>query len=260
MIDTHAHLNYPPLDTDIAGVLERAAAAGVDRVIVPGTSRAESESAVMLAGQFSNVWAGVGIHPSEAPIVKEEDTERIRSLCHNPRVVAVGEVGLDYFHFEGMSDSEVEAYKALQKGLLREMIAIAKDMGKPLIIHSRDCFADLYDILKADAAGLRAVIHCFTGTGEEAEKWLELGFHLSFTGILTYKSAEALREVAKTVPWERLMVETDAPYLTPQAFRGQQCEPAMVIAVAELISDLRGKSLHEVDELTTSTAEVFFKL
>lgn len=261
MIDTHCHLNYEPLSTDVEGVLQRASSAGVDRIIIPGTRMDSSESAVALAGQYDTIWAGVGLHPSEAHLVGEVEIERIGALALNPRVVAIGEVGLDYHEdLEGVGESEVEARKVRQKGLLWQMIALAKENNKPLIIHSRDCFQDLYDILKADAAGIPAVIHCFTGTMEEAKAWLDLGFHLSLTGILTYKSAGDLREVAKIIPWERLMIETDAPWLAPQAFRGKTCEPAMVREVALLLADLRGVSLEEVDQRTTSTADSFFKL
>lgn len=260
MIDTHCHLNYDPLATDVAGVLERARAAGVDRVIVPGTSRETSDSAVELAGQFDTVWAGVGIHPSDAHTATEADLERIRTLMLNPRVVAVGEVGLDYFHFEGLSDDEISARKAMQQALLREMIALACEHDKPLIIHSRDCFNDLYDILKRDAIGMKVVVHCFTGTADEAQAWLDLGFYLSVTGIITYKNATSLREVVSTIPWERLMVETDAPYLTPLGFKGQSCEPSMVVSVAEMVAGLKQVSITEADERTTSTAERFFTL
>jgi TatD DNase family protein len=261
MIDTHCHLNYKPLDADVSGVIDRAVAQGVDRIIIPGTTLESSESAVALASTHDGVFAAVGVHPNDAHIAPESDIARIEALVVHPRVVAVGEVGLDYKEaFDEADESEVEARKARQKGLLWQMIAIAKANSKPLIIHSRDCFDDLYDILKADAAGIPTVIHCFTGNAEQAQKWLDLGFHISLTGILTYKSAGELREVAQTIPWDRLMIETDAPWLAPQAFRGQICEPAMVSEVAKLLAELRGMSVEEVDTLTTSTAEAFFKL
>ncbi|HSI21166.1 MAG TPA: TatD family hydrolase [Verrucomicrobiae bacterium] len=258
MIDTHAHLNYPPLAADVAGVLSRASEAGVARIVVPGTSRESSDSAVALAGQYAQVYAAVGVHPSDAHETTPADIERITTLSLNPKVVAIGEVGLDYFHFDELGESEVEARKALQKAVLYEIVSLAKEVDKPLIIHSRDCFQDLYDILSVEAKGMKTVIHCFTGSQEEADAWLALGFHLSFTGILTYKNAEALRAVATGVPWDRVMVETDAPYLAPQAFRGQTCEPAMVMAVAEQLAALKNVDVSEVDERTTSTADAFF--
>jgi TatD DNase family protein len=260
MIDTHAHLNYPPLADDVAGVLARAAAAGVSDVVIPGTSRESSDSAVALAGQFPEVWAAIGIHPSEAHEVAPADVDRLHALAINPRVVALGEVGLDYFHFEGLSESEIEARKAMQHLLLREMIAVAKQYSKPLIIHSRDCFDDLYAILQEEAAGWPTVVHCFTGTADEAAKWLDLGYHLSVTGIITYKNAETLREIVRDIPWDRLMVETDAPYLAPQSHRGKICEPAMVMDVATALAEVKGVDVSTVEEMTTTTARAFFRL
>jgi TatD DNase family protein len=258
MIDTHCHLNYTPLEDDIDGVLCRAFEAGVKTVVVPGTTRESSESSVALAEHHEEVWSAVGIHPSDAHSTPEDDINRIKALALNPRVVAIGEVGLDYKEGFEVDESEIEARKARQKGLLWQMIEIARDNNKPLIIHSRDCFDDLYESLKTDAAGMKVVIHCFTGTIEEAQKWLDVGFHISLTGILTYKSAGDLREVAKMIPWERLMIETDAPWLAPQAFRGKTCEPAMVRETALVLAELRGVTLEEVDERTTSTADAFF--
>lgn len=260
MIDTHCHLNYPPLADDVAGVLARASEAGVTKVIIPGTDMESSESAVVLAGQHDMVWAGVGIHPSDAHEANPANIDRLRALLMNPKVIAVGEVGLDYFHTKDLKDTEQSAVHAMQELLLREMVSLAREYDKPLIIHSRDCFEDLHAILKDEASGHPTVIHCFTGTMEEAKKWLDLGFYLSFTGILTYKNAAALREVAKEVPMDHLMIETDAPYLAPEGYRGQTCEPFMVKLVAQQISDLRGISLDEVIKHTTSTAEAFFKL
>jgi TatD DNase family protein len=260
MVDTHAHLNYAPLAEDVAGVVQRAKEAGVDRIIIPGTGRESSESAVALAQQFSGVWAAVGIHPSDAHLTMPTDLERLHALLMNPKVVALGEVGLDYYHFEGLSDSEIEARKALQQLYLHELIAMAKQYDKPLIIHSRDCFDELYPILCDAAAGHPTVVHCFSGSAEEAAQWLELGFHLSVTGILTYKNAESLRDCVREIPWERLMIETDAPFLAPQPYRGKSCEPFMVTEVARVLAEVKGVDVSMVDKMTTATAERFFRL
>lgn len=260
MIDTHCHLNYDPLATDVAGVVSRAQEVGVEAIIIPGTSLETSESAVALANEFPSVYACVGIHPSDAHEAHPADLERLEALVTNPKVVAVGEIGLDYYHFDGLGESEIEARKALQEAYLLQQLALARTYRKPVIIHSRDCFDDLYMIMKREATDLPVVIHCFTGTEHEAKAWLELGFHLSFTGILTYKSAANLREIARSVPFDRVMIETDGPFLAPEGFRGQPCEPAMVVQVARCIAECRGIDVSEVDTKTTATAKEFFSL
>jgi TatD DNase family protein len=261
MIDTHAHLNYPPLVGDTVGVLERMHGAGVERVIIPGTNLGTSESGVALAQEFAEVYAAVGIHPHDALTAQAADFDRLRALCLNPKVVAVGEIGLDYSEFGELDESEVSAQSAVQAAVFAEQLRVAEDAGKAVIIHSRDCFESLHAQLAAEKGALdRIVVHCFTGDTVQAEAWLALGCHLSFTGIITYKNAESIRAAAAIVPWERLMTETDAPFLAPVPFRGKTCEPAMVSYVAEQLAEIRHCSVEEVRERTTSTAEAFFQL
>jgi TatD DNase family protein len=256
VIDTHSHLNFPDLAGDVDGVLDRAAAAGVSRILVPGTDVETSTSAVELAVR-PGVYAGVGIHPEEAG--KKSPAEfrgQIKALLPDERIVAVGEVGLDYFRVEG----DLATVKVAQQKLFSEMIGLAREFELPLIIHTRDAFDDALAMLKEGAPGHRIVIHCFTGSLEEAEAWIGLGCFISFTGILTYPKNQELRETAAALPLDRIMIETDAPYLAPQKFRGNVCEPAYVAEVARCLAEVRGVALEEIDAMTTHTAEEFFNL
>ena len=260
MIDTHCHLNYPPIDTDIEAVLARAHEAGVKGFVLPGTDAETSFSGVNLARRYANVYPAVGIHPEQADKLEEDDNAKVRELAELNTVVAIGEVGLDYFHFETTDEKEIARLKLKQKALFTDMIELAQEVQKPLIIHSRDCFEDIYAQLSTQVPNHPTVIHCFTGTMEEAKMWLDLGYMLSFTGIITYKKNDALREVVKMTPLEQMMIETDAPYLAPEGFRGQICEPKYVRNVAECIAEVKGITFAEVDEVTTETAIDFFSL
>lgn len=253
MIDSHCHLNLDPLTLDVAGALERAAAAGVGRVVVPGVDIESSEEGIRLAGLHDTVFAAVGVHPCHS---WEAGTEEalIGLLERNPMIRAVGEIGLDYFH---LADSPE---KVAQEANFRTQILLAQRFAKPIIIHCREAFADTYAILTEMAAGYPVVIHCCTATADEAEQWLALGYHLSFTGIITYPKNADLRAVTAATPWERMLLETDAPYLAPQKFRGHSCEPAFVAEVAACIAEARGCSLEDVDRRTTAATEKFFHL
>jgi len=257
MIDTHCHLNFPELAKELPEVLARAATAGVTGYIIPGTGLETSKSGIALAHEYPNIWAAVGIHPTD----EEEKGERaaISKLSLDPRVVAIGEVGLDYFHLP-TAPRERERVKDIQHNRLDFFIDLAKQRHLPLIIHSRDCFDDMFEVMKERTVGHPFVIHCFTGNWVEAKRWLDLGAHLSFTGIVTYPKNAELRDVVAQVPWDRCMVETDAPFLPPQGYRGQKGEPEYVRNVAECIAEVRGVDIAEVDRYTTATAERFFRL
>ena len=260
MIDTHVHLNFPELLPNLEAVLERAADAGVNAFVVPSVSAESSVSSVELSAKYATIFAAIGVHPTDVDQHTPEDQEKLIGLLQSEKkIVAIGEVGLDYYHLEGLETAaKVEAYKDRQKNLFKEMIAMAVSHKLPLIIHSREAFADTKTIL---AGSLHpAVIHCFTGTWEEAKAWLDLGCLLSFTGIITYKKNEALREVVAKVPLDRLMLETDAPYLAPEGFRGTTGEPKFVRQVAECIADVKGLTLEEIDRITTQTSQQFFTL
>ncbi|MBU6388986.1 TatD family hydrolase [Patescibacteria group bacterium] len=260
MIDTHAHLYYPALANQLGDVLDAARAVGVDRVVVPATTGESLTSTVDVCELSDSLYAGVGIHPTEADSYSDEHRGKIKELLEGANsIVSIGEVGLDYYHFEEeKTESEIEAKKSIQKTVFQEMMGLAAGYGLPLIIHSREAFADTYSLLAAQKQP--AVIHCFASTEEEAEAWLDLGFYLSVTGMITYKKNEALREVVRSVPLERLFLETDAPYLAPEGFRGKICEPKHARQVAECIAEVKGISLEEVDRVTTAAAEQFFGL
>jgi len=257
MIDTHCHLNFPELAKDLPAVLARAAEAGVRGYIIPGTGLGTSLSGIRLAHSHTNIWAAIGIHPTDDE--EKHDRLALAELADDTQVVAIGEVGLDYFHLP-TEVRERKRVKAIQHERFDYFIELAKQKNLPLIIHSRDCFDDMYAAVKEKAAGHPFVIHCFTGNWQEAARWLNLGAHLSFTGIVTYPKNTALREVVAQVPWDRCMLETDAPFLPPQGYRGQKGEPEYVRNVAECIAEVRGVAIDEVDRYTTATAERFFRL
>lgn len=262
MIDTHSHLNFPELRQDLASVLSRAGEVGVEKIVVPSTNTEDSAEAVALAQAEPMIYAAIGIHPLHAYEYNEKDRGSLHELLlKKSRVVSMGEVGLDYYHFEESDPVEaIEAKKRVQQNVFLEMVSLAKEHQLPLIIHSREAFDDTKNILAQEAYNHPTVIHCFTGSSEQAAAWMEQGCHISLTGIITYKKNEALREMVKDLPLDRLMIETDAPYLPPEGRRGKTCEPADVRAVAECIAQVKGVSFEEVDEITTATAKAFFKV
>ena len=238
-----------------------AAEAGVTRFVVPAVDAESSTVAMELAAMFPAVSGAVGIHPCSAREYAAAARAEIKRLLNaSPKPVAIGEVGLDYYHFEDLDEDQIKSYKERQESVFREMISLAKDHGLPLIIHSREAFKETLKILQEEAKGVPMVIHCFTGTKEEAAAWLAAGCLISFTGIITYKRNQELREVVASVPLERMMTETDAPYLAPEGFRGKLGEPRFVAQVAQCIADVKGLSLEEVDRITTATATQFFSL
>jgi TatD DNase family protein len=258
MIDTHCHLQYPGLAEDLPGVLSRAAAAGVTKIVVPGTGLETSESALQLSATYPNVYAALGIHPIDDD-GSLGDAEAVSRLFESGKgkIVAVGEVGMDYYHLPE-DDEAIAAAKEDQYARLFHFTELAKKLQLPLIVHSRECFADLYSRLREWAPNHPTVIHCFVGNQVEADAWLELGYHLSFTNILTYPKNTELREVASRIPDGRFMIETDAPFLPPRTRRGGLCEPADVLSVAECLAEVRGVTLASIVEQTTATAESFF--
>lgn len=261
MIDTHCHLNFPDVYAQFDAVVERARAAGVDRFIVPGTDLESSTSSLELSQKYPFIFAGVGVHPTDAHEIPEGDVQKIKHLLEaNKSIVSIGEVGLDYYHFEGCAEAEIAQRKQAQQQLFSTMIVWAREYHLPLILHTRDCFKDAFRMMKEEAAGQAAVIHCFTGTTEEALQWVELGCHISFTAIITYKKSDALREAVAAVPLDKIMLETDTPFLPAEGFRGQLGEPRFVREVAACVAEVKGISLEEVAEATTKTAEHFFAL
>lgn len=251
LIDSHCHLNYPGLVEDQAGVIARARAAGVTGMLGISTKKHEWADVVAVAERHSDVWATVGIHPHEADAHVEVDTAALVAAAAHPRVIGIGETGLDYYYDH--SD------RAQQQRSFRSHIAASRDTGLPLIVHTRDAEADSAAILRDEMGkgAFPAVIHCFTASRAFAETALELGFYISLSGIVTFKNAKDLQETAAIIPPDRLLVETDSPFLAPVPMRGRPCEPAYVSHTARFVATLRGVS---ADELMESTTRNFFSL
>ncbi len=251
LVDSHCHLNYKGLGEDQAGVIDRARAAGVGTMLGISTRASEWDEVVALAESHPDIWATVGIHPHEADAHPEVDAERLIAAAARPKVVGIGETGLDYYYDHSDRDR--------QQASFRSHIAAARATGLPLIVHTRDAEADTAAIL-ADEMGKGAftgVIHCFTASAAFAEQALALGFYISLSGILTFRNARDLQAIAATLPAERLLVETDSPFLAPVPVRGKVCEPAYVAHTARFLADLRGVSPEALAEQTTAN---FFRL
>ena len=258
LIDTHAHLDYSDFDDDRAQILSRATERGVTEIISIGTRVDSSTRAVELAENFPNVWATVGIHPNEAEEAPDDAIERLRALAQSRRVVAMGEIGLDYHHLpEG--EEAIAKNKARQAELFRAQLALAIELGLNAVIHQRDSWDDTLAILKEFTGRVRGVFHCFGGTLEQAREVIALGHLVSFTGIVTFKNARQVQATAQDVAFDRFMVETDCPYLAPVPDRGKRCDPAHTRTVAEHIAKLRGVSVEEIGARTTETAREFFR-
>lgn len=255
LFDSHAHVDGPEFDADRDDVLARARAAGVRRIVVIGAvgDPSSAERAVALAERDDHVWATVATHPHDVANMTPAWWATHDRLARHPRVVAIGETGLDYYYEH--SPAEV------QQRHLRRFVREAGRAGLPLVIHCRDAFPDLLRIFaEEDAGAVGGVIHCFSGTAEEAEACLALGFALSFSGIVTFKTADRLRDVVRLTPPDRLLIETDAPFLAPMPHRGKRNEPALVRHVAEEVARVTGRSLAEVARLTTANTERAFRL
>lgn len=248
LIDSHCHLNYAGLVEDEEGVLERARGRGVRGFLNISTRQSEWGDVVAAAERHADVWAAIGIHPHEADKHPDLGASALVEASNHPRVIAIGECGLDYYYDK--SD------RAEQRKRFRAHMEAAQETGLPLVIHTRDAEEDTVAILreKADVAG---VLHCFTGSRWLAEQGLELGYYVSLSGIVTFKNAKDLQEIAKIIPQDRLLVETDAPFLAPVPNRGKTCEPAFVTDTAAFVAELRGEHSERLAEQTTAN---FFRL
>jgi TatD DNase family protein len=251
LIDAHCHLTYEQL-ADIDAVIGRSIDAGVTGWITIGTDVEESNKAVELAGKFENMFATVAIHPHEAKSADPSTIAQIKGLAQNKKVVAIGETGLDY-HYDFSTPQQ-------QRDCLIRHLEIAAELNLPVVIHSREAFDETVKILESNGAK-KVVFHCFSGSAEQAKMVLDKGWHISLTGVVTFKNAEKTREVAKYVPIERLMIETDAPYLSPEPMRKQKVnEPALLVHTAKFIAELKGMELAEFAKQVTTTTKQFFAL
>jgi TatD DNase family protein len=247
-VDSHAHLDGPEFDADRDAVIERARDAGVSTILNVGTGDPHGgalERAIELAEKHADIYAAVGTHPHDARLFDEQAEQRIASLVRqSPRVIAWGEIGLDFHYDNSPRDAQMSAF--------RRQLQLARDARLPVIIHTREAEAETIAILKAEwaGAGIPGVMHCFSGSLALAQQALELGFLISFSGIVTFKKADDLRSIAEQVPLDRLLIETDCPFLAPMPFRGKRNEPAYVVEVARCLAQLRGVSLEEFAQVT----------
>lgn len=251
LIDSHCHLNYEGLAERQDMVLAAARARGVGGFLNISTRQKEWDAVIAVADAHDDVWATVGVHPHEADAHPDLGAAALCSAAAHPRVVAIGECGLDYFYDK--SD------RAAQRDRFQAHIEAARESGLPLVVHTRDAEEDTGEMLEREIAkgGVRGVLHCFTGSTELARKAMDLGFYISMSGIVTFKNAQALQETAKLIPSDRLLVETDSPFLAPVPNRGKTCEPAFVVDTAHFLAELRQEKIEDLAEATT---ENFFKL
>ena len=259
--DTHAHLDYPDYADDLPEVIERARAAGITKIISIGTNLDSSRRAVRLAERFANVFAAVGWHPSDVLQAPDDIRPALRELAKHPRVVAIGETGLDYHRLPGAKTGDVAAdahYKQRQAELFRQQLEVAGEAGLNCVIHQRDAFDDTLDQLRPFAAKLRGVFHCFGEDAGRMRRVLEIGSLVSFTGIATFKNGQNVRDTIAATPLDRFMFETDCPYLAPVPYRGKRCEPAYVKEISEAAAAARSCSLEELSAATCKTAAEFF--
>jgi TatD DNase family protein len=253
LIDSHCHLEYERLVDDQPGVLARARAAGVSGMLNISTRRSEWERVVATAAREPDVWASVGIHPHEADAHVDLGREALLEAAAHPKVIGIGESGLDYYYDK--SD------RAVQRDLFRMHIGVARETGLPIIIHTRDAEDDTAAILTEEMGkgAFPALIHCFTASAEFARTVLDLGLSISLSGIVTFKNARELQEIARDLPADRLLVETDSPFLAPTPHRGKPCEPAFVRDTAQFVADLRAVSIEEISATTTCNFFELFK-
>ena len=252
LADSHAHIDDERFDADREEVVARALAAGVSLIVNIGADMASSARSVALAEKYPGIYAAVGMHPHDSQDMKENDYRQLEQWANHPKVVAIGEIGLDY-HYD-------LSPRPVQKEVFLRQLDVARKTGKPFIIHEREAHADMLDIIRYAARGLNGVFHCFSGSVETAREYLKMGFYISVAGPVTFPKSVKTKEVAKAVPLDRLLVETDSPYLTPQPFRGKRNEPAYVRLVAEEIANLRDISLAELAETTTANVRRLFNI
>jgi len=251
IVDSHCHLDFPDFSTELDAVVARARASGIGRIVTISTRVKRHAQVLAIAERFPDVFCSVGTHPHYADEELDIDAKALVALAQHPKIVAIGEAGLDYFRNNSPRDAQAAGF--------RQHIAAARETGLPLVIHSRDCAADMAQILREESGkgAFPAVLHCFTGGRELAFSAIELGHYVSFTGILTFKNSDALRAIAAALPADRILVETDAPYLAPLPYRGKRNEPAYVAETSKVLAEVRGVPVNEIAQQTT---ENFFRL
>lgn len=252
MIDTHAHLNDPKFAEDLDDVLDRAKKAGVERIVVCGYDLHSSRTAVEMAERYEEIYASVGIHPHDASHFNEYTLAELKELSRSPKVIAIGETGLDFHYNFSPREAQNEAFKA--------HVALADELGLPIIVHSRESNFEALQVLRETTANIwGCVFHCFSGDEQFAREVLSMGFYIGVGGPITYKASEKLRKVVEMCPCDRLLVETDCPYLTPVPYRGKRNEPAYVRYVLEKAAGVKGITFEKLEEITTINARTLFK-
>lgn len=247
LVDTHSHIDMKDFE-DLDVVISNAKTAGVEKIVVPSVDKSSFEKVLEISHQYEGVYCALGIHPSEAKGAKDEDFEEIIRLASDKKVVAIGECGLDYYWDKNFVDE--------QKKVFAKQIEIAIALKKPLIVHDREAHHDTFEMLKD--LEVPVIMHCFSGSWEFAKEYIKKGFYISLGGVVTFKNAKKVHEISKNIPLEHLLLETDAPYLTPEPFRGKRNEPAYVKFAAEKIAEIRGVSLEEIAQATTKNANAIF--
>ena len=251
LVDSHCHLDFPDFAAELDAVAARARAAGIGRIVTISTRVKKHAQVLAIAEKYPDIFCAVGTHPHNAQEELDIDAKALVALAKNPKIVAIGEAGLDYHYDHSPRDAQMKSF--------RQHIAAARETRLPLVIHSRDCDVDMARILEEETGqgAFPAVLHCFTGGRDLAFKAIDLGLYISFTGILTFKNSTALRAIAAELPADRILVETDAPYLAPMPYRGKRNEPAYVAETAKVLGETRGVSF---DDIARATSENFFRL
>ena len=252
MIDSHCHLADPQFSSDLEEVIARANAVGIDRMVTISDSLDEGDLCLYIAEKYDQVFCTIGVHPHEASKWKVESGKRLRTLLQSSdKVVAVGEIGLDYHYMNSPKEDQIKVF--------RDQIEIAKELGLPIVVHNRESIEDMMPVIR-ELQPQKMVLHCCTEKWEDVSELIERGYVLSFTGIATYPKSEEIRRTIEHCPLNQMMIETDAPYLAPHSKRGKRNEPSYVVEVAECIAEVKGITLSEVDAATAKNTEVFYGL
>lgn len=260
--DTHAHLDFPDFAGDLPQIIERANAAGITRIISIGTDLVSSGRAIQLSEQFECVYAVVGWHPNDAWAASDDLRPALRELAKHPKVVAIGETGLDYYRLpsgkEGGTVEQDETFKRKQAQIFQQQLEVAAEVGLNCVIHQRSAFEDTLAMMQSFIGRVRGQFHCFVDDVAALRRVLAIGSVNSFTGILTFKNAQSIRDTLAATPLGQFMLETDCPFLAPMPYRGKRCEPAYVKELSEAVAQVKGCSLAELSEATCQTAREFF--
>lgn len=252
LIDSHAHLEMREFEHDRDEVVRRATEAGIEAIVTVGTNLRDCRKAVALAAQYESVYAVLGVHPHDVKGIDEKTYSVIRKLFSQPKVVAYGEIGLDFFRDRSPRDVQIRRFG--------EQLEMAGELGMPVIIHDRDAHVETLEMLRSWKGKRGGIVHCFSGDVAMAKKCLDMGFYISIPGPVTYPKSEKLLDVVRQIPLERLLVETDAPYLAPQPYRGKRNEPAYVVHTARKIAEVKGLTLAEVATTTSQNARTIFEI